>query len=138
VLAPDRFSTSGRRERLASDGGPSVSGLDLAGELPAMDDGLPVVQFGWRWGKEFVVVQGRLAKGSSAAEIAAKAGVTAPVGASDFLANNVRVEGTTGSPLIGKDGTVLGVSVEVTVPTGTAAVVIPAPAIRTALLSTVP
>lgn len=66
-------------------GASEPDGLALAAKTPALDEGLPIVRLGWRWGKELAVVTGRLVKGPTTDELPDLLGFPPPAGAPAFL-----------------------------------------------------
>ena len=120
-------------------GAPDREGLALASEIPALDEGLPVVRLGWRWAKESAAVSGRLVKGPAAADLGSLLGFDPPAGAPALLAAETpRFEGASGGPFLDKNGTVVGIALDVLGPKGVTGLVVPAPAVRQALLSAKP
>ncbi len=121
------------------DGAPNRDGLALASQIPALDEGLRVVRLGWRWAKESAAVSGRLVQGPAAADLGSLLGFAPPAGAPALLAAETpRFEGAGGGPFLDKDGTVVGIALDVLGPKGVTTLVVPAPAVRQALLSAKP
>jgi hypothetical protein len=114
------------------------TGLPLAAALPPLDGTAPVAAAGWRWGSQLDVLTGRLGKGPAIREVAALTRVDTPPGVDAF----VRMEGArmevAGAPVLDAGGTVVAVTMEVTVRDTSAALAIPASSLRSALLGAQP
>jgi len=108
-------------------------GLALRSD-PVGNDGLEAAAVGWQWGESLSVTQGRVVPGSSAADLAKAVGCQAPAGAREFLTFLCpRCELATGAPVVGPEGTVVGVLLQVVGPEKP--VVVPTAHIRQALLA---
>jgi hypothetical protein len=123
--------------RLEGDAAPR-QGLPLAAALPPLDGTAPVAAAGWQWGSQLDVVTGRLWRGPTIREVAALTSVDTPPGVDAF----VRIDGgrtaCAGAPVFDSAGTVVAVTMEVTVHDTSAALAMPASSLRSALLGTQP
>ena len=123
--------------RVEGDAAPR-QGLPLAAALPPLDGTAPVAAAGWQWGSQLDVVTGRLWRGPTIREVAALTSVDTPPGVDAF----VRIDGgrtaCAGAPVFDSAGTVLAVTMEVTVRDTSAALAMPASSLRLALLGTQP
>ncbi|MCX5675662.1 MAG: trypsin-like peptidase domain-containing protein [Planctomycetota bacterium] len=119
--------------RVEGDASPR-KGLPLAAALPPLDGTASVAAAGWQWGSQLDVVTGRLCKGPTIREVAALTRVDTPPGVDAF----VRIDGgrtaCAGAPVFDSAGTVVAVTLEVTVHNTSAALAMPASSLRSALL----
>lgn len=125
------------------DGTPGPKGLALAPEPPELPTGAdadspasdhPVVALGWAHGVAFETRRGRLVVGSMASALAEELGVPDPPGGVAFLSvNGASIRGASGVPLVGQDGSVAGVILDVPAAEH-APVVVPGAALRRALI----
>ncbi|MBE3096320.1 MAG: hypothetical protein IMZ44_04230 [Planctomycetes bacterium] len=123
--------------RMEGDASPR-KGLPLAAALPPLDGTASVAAAGWQWGSQLDVVTGRLCRGPTIREVAALTRVDTPPGVDAF----VRIEGgrtaCAGAPVFDSAGTVVAVTLEVTVHNTSAALAMPASSLRSALLGAQP
>ena len=123
--------------RVEGDAAPR-QGLPLAAALPPLDGTAPVAAAGWQWGSQLDVVTGRLWRGPTIREVAALTSVDTPPGVDAF----VRIDGgrtaCAGAPVFDSAGTVVAVTMEVTVRDTSAALAMPASSLRLALLGAQP
>jgi len=115
--------------------GPLRPGLVLAAEEVPVDGSVAVVSAGWEWGTAFKLVRGRLVSGKSGADLAAEVGCDPPAAQLAFLnVNGGAVAGTNGSPVLDGQGNVVGIWLALAGKGGLIEVVVPAAAVRQALL----
>ncbi|MGB2938354.1 MAG: trypsin-like peptidase domain-containing protein [Phycisphaerae bacterium] len=115
------------------------SGLHLSPQPVNPEEGRPVAAVGWQWGDRMQVGRGQLRDGLSARELAEVSGTAAPTRDVKFLGFNSPVlEGTAGAPVVDGAGDVVGMLLAVKALPQDVAVVVPAAALREALLSAKP
>ncbi|KPJ70497.1 MAG: hypothetical protein AMS14_10570 [Planctomycetes bacterium DG_20] len=115
------------------------TGLALAPELPAFDTEGLVVTAGWRWGEELDVTSGRVMRGPKIRDVASRSHVATPEGIDAFLrVDGGRIEAASGAPVLGADGTVLAVRLDVDAKGMLVALAMPAVTLRKSLLSVQP
>jgi hypothetical protein len=124
-------------------------GLRLSLETQASGDRAAVAGVGWQWSKSIDVILGRLVAGDSATALAVQVGAAPAVqpngngqagpgaGLAFLSGTGEGVPGTSGAPVIGADGEVAGVMLDVA-RREPGPVVAAAPAIRRALLASNP
>ena len=122
----------------SGDAAPARKGLPLASALPPLDGTASVVAAGWNWGVKLEVFSGKLVKGPAIREVAALARVDTPAGVDTFVRINGDHLASTGAPVFAPDGTVVAVTMEVTVNNVSAALAMPASTLRSALLGATP
>ena len=120
------------------DAAPARKGLPLASALPPLDGTASVAAAGWNWGVKLEVFSGKLVKGPAIREVAALARVDTPAGIDTFVRLSGDHLASTGAPVFAPDGTVVAVTMEVTVNNVSAALAMPASTLRSALLGATP
>ena len=125
---------------IAPDGDePLRPGFVLAAEESPVDGSVAVVSAGWEWGATLKLVRGRLIAGKSGADLAAEAGRDPPAARQAFVSvNGGGVVGTSGSPVLDGQGNAVGIWLAIAGKGGPIDVVVPAAAVRQALLSAKP
>jgi len=125
---------------IALDGDkPLRPGFVLAAEESPVDGSVAVVSAGWEWGATLKLVRGRLVAGRSGADLAAEVGCAPPAARQAFVSvNGGGVVGTSGSPVLDGRGIAVGIWLAIAGKGGPIDVVVPAAAVRRALLSAKP
>jgi hypothetical protein len=114
-------------------------GLPLAAAVPALDGSALVAAAGWQWGAQLEVVSGRLWKGPAIKDAAAMARIETPPGIDNFVRlEGAKLPGANGSPVLDAAGTVVAVTMEVTVRDAAMSLAMPATSLRAALLGAQP
>jgi len=114
-------------------------GFVLAVEELPVDGSVAVVSAGWEWGATLKLVRGRLVAGKSGSDLAAEVGRDPPAARQAFMSvNGGGVVGTSGSPVLDGQGNAVGIWLAIAGKAGPIDVVVPAAAVRLALLSTKP
>jgi hypothetical protein len=114
-------------------------GLPLAPRLPPLDGIGAVAAAGWRWGTEVDVVTGRVWRGPTIGEVAARSRIETPVGVDAFLRmDGGRIDGASGAPVVDAEGTVLAVMLDVAAPDISVALAMPASSLRRSLIESEP
>jgi hypothetical protein len=109
-----------------------VGGLAIAAALPGEND--EAVLLGWKWAKDLDLVKGMVRNGAAAADLATVLKLDPPKVAATFLTfASPRMDIATGAPLLDASGVVVGVLIDLTGVDKT--IVVPAPLLRSALLS---
>jgi len=125
---------------IALDGdAPLRPGFVLAAEESPVDGSVAVTSAGWEWGATLKLVRGRLVAGKSGADLAAEVGCNPPAARQAFMSvNGGVVVGTSGSPVLDGQGNVVGIWLAIAGKGRPIDVVVPAAAVRQALLSAKP
>lgn len=125
---------------IALDGDePLRPGFVLAAEESPVDGSVAVTSAGWEWGATLKLVKGRLVAGKSGSDLAAEAGCEPPAAQQAFTSvNGGGVVGTSGSPVLDGQGNAVGIWLAIAGKGGPIDVVVPAAAVRRALLSAKP
>jgi len=120
----------GRRER---------QGAPVAREVPSVDGGTVATAVGWDGRNEVALASGRLLAGPRMTELAALTGASAPAAKWAFLRVGHReIAGAIGMPILGPDGDVVGVRMDVITRGKVAPLVVPSTALWDALFSSTP
>lgn len=120
----------GRRER---------QGAPVAQEALSVDGGIVVTAVGWDGRNEVGVASGRLGAGPRMAELAALTGASAPPAKwAFFRVGHREIAGAVGMPILGPDGTVVGVRMDVITRGKVAPLVVPSTALWDALFASTP
>ena len=118
---------------------PLRPGFVLAAEELPVDGSVAVTSAGWEWGATLKLVKGRLFAGKSGSDLAAEVGCDPPAARQAFMrVNGVVVVGTSGSPVLNGQGNAVGIWLAIAGKGGPVDVVVPAAAVRQALLSARP
>jgi hypothetical protein len=125
---------------IALDGDePLRPGFVLAAEESPVDGSVAVTSAGWEWGATFKLARGHLIAGKAASALAAEAGCEPPAAQQAFMSvNGDGVGGASGSPVLDGQGNAVGIWLAIAGKGGPIDVVVPAAAVRQALLSAKP
>jgi hypothetical protein len=103
-----------------------------------VDGSVAVTSAGWEWGATLKLVKGRLFAGKSGSDLAAEVGCDPPAARQAFMRVNGVVVGTSGSPVLNGQANAVGIWLAIAGKGGPVDVVVPAAAVRQALLSAKP
>ena len=118
---------------------PLRPGFVLAAEESPVDGSVAVTSAGWEWGATLKLAKGRLVAGKAASDLAAEAGCDPPAARQAFMSvNGGVVVGASGSPVLDGRGNAVGIWLAIAGKGGPIDVVVPAAAVRRALLSAKP
>ena len=125
---------------IALDGDePLRPGFVLTAEESPVDGSVAVASAGWEWGATLKLVRGRLVAGKSGSDLAAEVGCDPPAARQAFMSvNGGGVVGASGSPVLDGRGNAVGIWLAIAGKGGPIDVVVPAAAVRQALLSAKP
>jgi len=118
---------------------PVRPGIALAAQAPSPDRAGVIASAAWPWGRQLEMVVGRMVRGPSVKDIAARLRVEAPTNIDTFLrVDGARLDTVGGGPVVDNAGTVVAVRLDLAVRDFAVSLAVPAPSLRQSLVSAPP